>query len=252
MFSAYFDASGAKDQNVLAVAGFIAPVDAWISWESAWLTRLQKDGLKRFHYKALNEWEVSKKDALIDDLCSIIHEHVHYKAGVVIVNETIDILTKEERHRWGINPYTLACTNVAKVMGWWTSTWGGRFPELFFEKGDPGQERLDRHFKLIGYPRPNIKRKNNWVNPKTGVEEIGLVPFDSADLFAYQLFARERVFRRDGHITAAFQRIHPMLDKINGPVGTVTPEHLRFLKEGLAKEDTDSLILCPSIKINTS
>lgn len=251
MFTAYFDASGARDQNVVAVAGFVTSAEAWIEWEAAWLKRLRQDGLEWFHYRELVEWEAGKKQALISDLCWIIKDHVFYKAGVVVVNETIQVLTSDEREKWGINPYTLACRNVAAQMNTWTRSFGAPYPEIFFEKGDDGQDRLDSHFELTGYPKPNIRRKRDWVNPKTNIKEFGLAPFQSADLLAQQLFSRERVFRRDGHITDGFKDIHPGLNAIAGEVGTVTTDNLKFMKEGLALEGTGSLILIPSVKINT-
>jgi len=203
MFTAYFDASGSEDQSALAVAGFIASAEAWIEWESAWLKRLAADGLKRFHYKQLAHWEKARRAALITDLCAVIREHVSYKTGVVVVvAQTLDIFSTEERKKWGINPYTLACWNAARVMKMWAQSWGGPFPELFFEKEDPGQKWLDRYFKVVGYPRPNIKRKTDYTNRKSGIQEIGLVPFDAADLFAHELFSRVRNDRRAGSIRA--------------------------------------------------
>jgi hypothetical protein len=251
MFTAYFDASGAKDQSVLAVAGFVASANAWIDWEVEWLKRLREAGLKRFHYKELNSWKPSEKRTLIDDLCRIIANHVSHKAGVVVVNNSIDVLPIVLRRKWGINPYTLGCRNVTKQMSAWAGSWGGRCPEMFFEKGDNGQNWLDRAFELTGYPRPNIRRKHDWVSPKTGIAEVGLVAFDSADLFAQQLFERERIFRRDGYITDKFARLQPVLDKIPGRVGTVGMDNLQFLTEGLAMEESDRLIMVPRLKINT-
>jgi hypothetical protein len=251
MFTAYFDASGAKDQSVLAVAGFVASAEQWIDWEVEWLKRLGEAGLKRFHHNELNKWKPSEKRTLIDDLCGIIANHISRKAGVVVVNNSINVLPVALRRKWGINPYTVGCRNVAKQMSVWAESWGGRFPEMFFEKGDTGQEWLGRNFELTGYPRPNIRRKHDWVSLKTGIAEVGLVAFDSADLFAQQLFERERIFRRDGYVTDEFAHLQPVLDKIPGRVGTVGMDNLQFLTEGLDMEESDRLIMVPRLKINT-
>jgi hypothetical protein len=252
MFTGFYDASGSEDQSVLAVAGFVATAEEWIDWETTWLKRLAEDGLKRFHNKELNDWEASRKSVLIADLCAIIKDHVSRKVGVVVVTQDLDIFSTAEREKWGINPYTLACWIVAGEMSKWARSWSGPYPEPFFEKGDAGQKWLDRFFECVGYPRPNIKRKKDYVNPKTGIMETGLVPFDAADLFAYELFSRVRLFVRDGHISDGFKRINSALDNIPGAYGTVERERVALLKQALEQEEADSPILVPTVKIKTS
>jgi hypothetical protein len=52
MFTIYFDASGAPDNNAaLSVAGFIAKADQWIEFEKNWNDALRAYGVSEMHMK---------------------------------------------------------------------------------------------------------------------------------------------------------------------------------------------------------
>ena len=87
MFTAYFDASGDNSSRfVVAVCGFVASADAWITWQAEWLERLRVSDLKALH---MSELEKSKNRALLDDLCETTRNHVARKFAVVVVNREI-------------------------------------------------------------------------------------------------------------------------------------------------------------------
>jgi hypothetical protein len=68
MFSAYFDASGKRDQPIVVVAGFVSSVQLWAEWEREWLKRLSEDGISCFHatdLKHLTEYRRKDNDAFI-------------------------------------------------------------------------------------------------------------------------------------------------------------------------------------------
>ena len=52
----------------------------------------------------------------------------------------------------------------------------------------------------------------------------------------------------EGSAASNFQA-RRLLDSINGPFGTVERDHLLLLKQGLAHEDSGSLILVPEVKV---
>jgi prophage tail gpP-like protein len=141
MFTAYFDASGSEnDQLCLAVGGFVATDQDWVTFERQWLTRLAEDGLQRFHTKELQAWEREKRTKLINDLIELIAGTVARKFGAVVQNDSLSLLSADERRKWHIRPYSLAgrvC--AAHIRQWSTRDRIGYVPNLIFADGDLGK-----------------------------------------------------------------------------------------------------------------
>jgi len=251
MFIAYFDASGDDHcQFALAVGGFVASADSWTEWEREWLDRLRNDGLECFHWTELNGWDVWRRTRLIDDLCSIIMNHVSAKSGAALINDDLRAqLSAAEREKWRIKSFSLAGRTVAKKMRIWASEWGGRMPELVFEAGDKGKGQLIHLLESQGYPSPIFRPKRTYRHKKSLVVIEGAVPLQAGDLLAYKLFAKARAIKQNPEASRDFSRLHPILDRIPGLCGVVTPNHLRFLKQGM--EQIDSLVMTTDVKIRT-
>jgi hypothetical protein len=49
MFTAYFDASGKRQQSVLTVSGFVSDVRKWSKFDAEWDAILMAEGLNCFH-----------------------------------------------------------------------------------------------------------------------------------------------------------------------------------------------------------
>jgi hypothetical protein len=240
MFTAYFDASGSfHDQPVLAVAGFVASADGWIDWESAWLKRLKEDGLEYFHRNELSAWHPNRRKTLIDDLSAIILDHVSCKTGIAVVNEGLHThLTDAERKQWRINAYSLAGRIAAKEMRAWSSSWGGRMPEMVFERGDDGSNDLKALMEGDGYASPIFKPKKTSINRKSGISEEGAIPLKAEDLLAYEVYSRGQTVEVDVHIKRAFMRLPDSLDRVSGACGVVGDNQLEFLRQGLDQRDS--------------
>jgi hypothetical protein len=117
-------------------------------------------GLSCFHYKELYEWPKSRRSDLIADLCGIIRPYVAAKTGVAVVNrEMAAIFSESERKNWRINAYAVAGRTVAREMRLWCQRGSGILPELVYERGDVGQDKLTHLLTSQGYPNPIFKPK---------------------------------------------------------------------------------------------
>jgi hypothetical protein len=85
------------DQCVLVVAGFISRPDDWQSFHTAWMKRLEKDGLSHFHMvdftnsrKQFPLWknDEPRRKKLLADLMEIIQAHVYRKFGSMVINDS--------------------------------------------------------------------------------------------------------------------------------------------------------------------
>jgi hypothetical protein len=250
MFTAYFDASGKRDQLVLAVAGFVARAEDWIDWEGEWLDRLAQDGLPYFHARELPHWPDWKKARLVEDLSAIIRNRVAFKTGVVVANSHLEkVFSEVQRKQWRMEAYAVAGKTAAQSMRLWAASWGGRIPELVFERGDDGQGQLCDLMASQGYPAPIFKPKKAYKDRKSGIIQEPAIPLQAADLLASELFRRVRAYQRDGHICPDFARLSPNLDKIPGDCGTVESDRLKLIKQAFEESDPD--ILVPKVKIKT-
>lgn len=237
MFRAYFDASGSEnDQPCLAVAGFAAGAEAWTSFEEQWLARLAHDGLEYFHRRELRNsgWDKRRKSSLINDLIQITASNVARKFGVVVQNESLSVLTSEERRKWHITPYSLAGRTCAARVREWAGTERLRFvPELVFEDGDTGKGELIKLIEESRFATPIFKYSHDRIG-EDGFVVKGAVPLQAGDLLAFQLFGPQRNILRDGYIKE-IPKTYTELDKIPGELGVVDREHVQQLVKGLAE-----------------
>ena len=244
IFKAYFDASGTKhDQVSLAVGGFVATTDEW-------LDRLKRDGLNCFHASELGKLGAPRKERLMEDLCSIIRDHVTRKFGVIVVNESISTcLSAEECKKWRIQSFSLAGRTVAAEARFWATSWSGPMPELIFEDGDEGRCDLIYLLKSQGYDAPTFKFKRDRTDRKSGVLVPAAIQLQAADLFAYKLFDMDRRCKNDLEFRAkSVGRIQPDLDKIPGNWGWVEKERPAFVRDGI--EQKDSQIMVVRVKVD--
>jgi len=247
LYAAYFDASGdSHSQAVLAVGGFVAQAEAWVSWEHDWKMRLNREGMVMLHMKELSGWNLLKKQRLITDLCEITQHHVARKFGVVVINRELKAgLSEAERRKWRIQAYSIAGRTAAREVKLWSDSWGGRLPELIFEDGDQGKGNLIHLLTTQGYPQPLFKPKKDCRHKKSGVLIKSAIPLQSADMLSYALFS----YCRGWPSTLGQPRLNRFLENIPGEWGTIEEDRFRFIVDGLEQED--SLIATTTVKIKT-
>jgi len=235
MFSAYFDASGKKEESNIAVAGFIAQSQAWTEWEKYWLQRLAIDGLGYFHRREISRLGHAKAGELILDLSKIILDHVAVKVGCFVRNAAIrELFPGEAAREYRMHAYSITGRTCVARIREWTRSWGGPWPEFVFESGDEGFDYLHKLMVTQGYPQPILKPKKNRVDRKSGLEIKAAVPLQAADLLAYEIFKRGRLLAGRGYGLAEEEiRINPYLDRVSGDWGEVDQGRLRFFRTGL-------------------
>ena len=247
MFTAYFDASGSEeDQPNLAVAGFISNAESWMEFEDRWLERLHRDDLAYFHTSEFNSsqgqfvegWKDNevRRTRLIVDLVQIIKETANRKVGMVVLNKNVQAgFSEEQRLRWHIRSYSLAGRTCAARVREWAESWhASSVPELVFEEGDSGRDELTRLLvEESGFAHPIFKPKNDRLD-KHGMVVKAAVPLQASDLLAYELFDPVRKIAKDGYIRR-IKRTFQELDKIPGPVGIITEDHIKLLSDYLTQ-----------------
>ena len=252
MFTCYFEASGDEHtQLLLVVAGFVSSAEQWIEWEQKWLERLAEDGLEYFHNAELYGWECSRKVHLIADLSEITSHYMAHKFGVIIKNtDLVAGLSRAARDKWHIGAYSLAGRTIVSTARLWADSWGGRLPELIFEKGDKGHGKLRHLMVTQGYPEPIFRPKRAYRDKKSGFLHSPAVPLQAGDLLASQIFAMGRsVFSSKG-VQGKLYRINDHLDKISGEFGVVESNRYGFIEQGL--QESNAPIVIPNAKIKTS
>jgi hypothetical protein len=250
MFTAYFDASGAPDQLAVVVAGFVSSAELWVEWEAEWRAKLRAYGLECFHNKELSEWPETKRADLISELCRIIRSYACFKTGIAVVNRHIsEVFTEAESKEWKINAYAVAGRTAAREMRLWSLRGSGVMPELVYERGDAGQDRLRHLLVSQGYPEPFFRPKKEFTDRKSGVILQGAIPLQAADLLAYQICWRLREFLKTGKKPDS-ERLCSDLENIPGDYGTVEHDRLLLQKDALEQQDPD--ILVPRVRIKTN
>jgi hypothetical protein len=258
MFSAYFDASGKRDQLIVVVAGFVSSAELWAEWEREWLKRLSVDGVSCFHATELKHHLTEyRRRVLFRDLETIIRAYVSAKAAVAVVNNQVDsIFSREEREEWRIHAYALAGRTVARQMRLWAGQWRGPLPELVFERGDDGAGQLQALLTKQGYPAAIFKPKRAFRDRKTGIIEQPAIPLQAGDLLAHEIFIRMRHYLKLGpddrkaFVKDPASRIGVDLENIPGECGTIEEDRLRLVRQHLDEEDPQ--ILVPAVKILTN
>jgi hypothetical protein len=238
--TAYFDASGhPDDQEFVVVAGFVADAAAWADFDRLWTARLRKDGITCFHatdfagsYREFKEWrdDEPRRVAFSGDLMDILQANVFRKFGCVILNNTLDDQMSEEvKTENFLNAYSLAgrvC--VTYLFKWLKQERWETVPELIFERGDKGQDRLRKGMERDGFPEPIFKPKKDALR-KDGVKETGVVPLQAADWLAYESFLAMKKENLDSWARREFE-------STLGEIGVFTPNGIQEIQKLLAMD----------------
>jgi len=114
MLVCYLDDSGKDPQNrIITLAGFVAPEDAWRSFEAeveSWFTEF---GVKVLHTKELHHtdgefkgWTVLRKQAFVARLCQAMSHHLPVGVSMSALKETYATRAAESDRKRTVTPYT--------------------------------------------------------------------------------------------------------------------------------------------------
>ena len=174
LYAAYFDASGKKDAHVsITVAGAVAPLKKWESFNTAWSKVLEDEDVSEFHatdfaasmgeYKA---WKGDKprRSAFLKRLGDIIKTHTN-KFFIVTVEMDAWRSVNEKYLLSEIfqSPYALGGYSVVRLVKKWAERKEIKSPiEFIFEDGDEeaawvGLKKLCARSKVVPIRLPKSK-----------------------------------------------------------------------------------------------
>jgi hypothetical protein len=202
----YFDDSGTHAQAPLVVlAGFLATVDRWQSFNKEWAAALKEYGLDYFHmadfagpYREYQNWDSDSRRTRLDTLLTIVKSHAMISVGIGIPKAAFDSYmrgTSLGLNDWPSRAYSFAALmlmdrvatrfeqvipDAARAHGFdvWVS--------YRFEDGTQGKgEILDAY---------DIMKSSPELQERSHVLSVGfepkkqVLPLQAADIVAYELY----------------------------------------------------------------
>jgi hypothetical protein len=248
MLTGYFDETGHTDDPTLhfvGMAGFIAPSEAWINFESEWQDTLRKAGLKEaFHMKdfahsagQFAEWkgQEEKPQLLFGRLVEIIRKTNAKPIGAAVSLRDYKTLTEVQRSQFR-DPYYLVfqvCTRGAADRAVFELP-GERVATVYAFNGEYGTNKGGQAETLWHAIRENYANGVR-LGAYASRSPNELCPLQAADLFAYELCHEfeNRIKRPDHPMRWGLRQI---LKMYNIPIPTIRlfdrKELLRTIREG--------------------
>lgn len=188
MFTAYFDGSGHADSTAtVVVAGFIAPIDQWLKFETSWKECLAEFGVTSLHMKHFahsrgeySKWkdDEKKRQAFLGKLIKIIKRRTARSFASAVRMEDYRKVDLRFQISEYTRPYPLAAmTCVTKLIKTPTLAGVDKNQILYvFEHGDQDQGQLAKTMEEAYRITPVFWKKDRSV------------AFQAADLLAYEQF----------------------------------------------------------------
>lgn len=235
MLVAYFDESGSCDETdrprgetaVFAVAGYVARVEQWESFEQVWKSALYECGIESpFHMSEYESrkgqyasWNNEKRVAAINRLATIINAHVEVGVGRAVIVSDYRALIREEKELVAgleldndfIRPHAF-CLRMALewlLLDFLPTLPGNEKLRVVFEKFGKGWGDLCMYYNKIIANSPWGLRLERLIS--SSPEDA--VPLQAADILAYETFKHVTntvVFRQ--------YRQRKLLTRLIGPV----------------------------------
>ena len=197
MFTCYFDEAGGEDHGFTVVAGFMASVEQWDSFEIDWKLFLNKYDvsylhmLEYAHFKGpFRKWkdprfETTRRNFLCD-AAEIIHSHVKRGFLCVVKHEYFcEAAALYPSLLYPNSPYALAGRTCATSAKTWVRKHLLKLDlELVFEDGGPDKHGLSDTLTKLNprLPAPIFEPSRDMPDGRHG-----LVQLQAADWFAYEI-----------------------------------------------------------------
>jgi hypothetical protein len=183
-YTAYFDASGKKDQAVVTVCGFVSDSKKWTKFDAEWKSILAGESLEYFH---MTDFVAKKKpfDELADAperrdtfFQSLVHTATKRTNKSFAVMVPMDQYLKANKSylldEYFGGPYAFAGVGCMNKLNNWAKRNRVKQLEVLFEDGDEGKGALEKFIKKVFGLTPLFKPKRD------------LTPFEAADLVAWE------------------------------------------------------------------
>lgn len=196
-FETYFDESGTHDDSlVTCVGGISAKRSSWISICNQWGCVLKKYNVKAYHASDLNVrkgeflgWDEDKRKSFVSKLLKIIKSEGNlFGMGCVISRELFNEVS-EKFPNVPLSPYTL-CVEYACIIAGCTAMGKKQWSPMaiVFEDGLKHKTpTIDHTLRLLRKPQ---FKKDYKIQSITWQQKEGVIPFQLADMYAYELYKR--------------------------------------------------------------
>jgi hypothetical protein len=129
MMTAYFDASGTPNTEVLTVAGYISNTKRWAKFANRWQEILDREGIKTFHmtdcvsYRGeFSSWrnKPDMRKRFIDDLSDCAREFTYKRFSATVVIDDYNRVDKDYYLHENIGyPYALGAISCVEHVRTW-------------------------------------------------------------------------------------------------------------------------------------
>jgi len=193
LVAAYLDASGKTEDvklpgtPVIAIAGYVAPVDAWLRFGKKWRPFLKDFGLTLAHHKDFAArageyagWPEKRRHAYVKRGAHIINQTVHHGVAVaVLLKDYAKVTAEYPAERSAFTFVSLAALNL--IGRWARESKKSEQVAYFFEAGDGhNAELLQVQHEILADPRATdvYRFKSMTIVPKKDPDSIELQPAD--------------------------------------------------------------------------
>lgn len=239
-FDSYFVVSGAERGTggspqsgapILVVAGYLAHVDEWLSFEKVWSLLIGGKGIRSFDMAAfanLEEpyaaWSAAEREEFIQSLLSTIKRW----AGVLVA-WGIEIEDWQNK-RQIVKAHTLcALACIATVSDW--------------AKACGYEEKISHTFEAYGESTPELRAAFRWpedldvyrIYVPVSQPKGDFVPLQAARILAHQTGVARDKRRMDGHLAPYLNKLH----RTRGLNAILNPELLKWPEEVLRIVDLE-------------
>ena len=145
-FTAYFDASGTSNTDVITVAGFVSTVKKWARFERSWQTILKRERVTCFHMtdfvsnkgEFASGWKgkTERRRVFVGELASCIRDNVNKSFRITMVVKDYDKVNKvfDLGNGPGV-PYALCSIMRAYKLRLWAKKREGRQASALLLRG---------------------------------------------------------------------------------------------------------------------
>lgn len=227
MFSLYCDASGRDQTDLLAVSGFVASADKWLSFTKQWHLTLKEFDVKYFHMKEFahsvgqfDGWknDESKRQEFLVRVKDVIERHVQYWVGAVLIKADYLKVDSDYQLHEHLSPFPLCGFICVEAVERWRKAHNllDSSIEYIFERGDQHRGQLMDAVERVTGTVPIFRDKLKYS------------PLQVADYAAFEMYSAYKQYRVDTH--KLFERIRVsfgLLANIPHHFGDFTEQRLR-------------------------
>ncbi|MDR4470391.1 MAG: hypothetical protein MRJ68_19195 [Nitrospira sp.] len=200
MLAAYFDASTSqKDKHFVTVAGCVAPINRWKTFESKWQKLLDKERLLFFHMTDFESyqgpyrgWSRKQHKHFMRKITKAIVTRTSFAFGRGVAHEDFEWAQSQKQElRTFRSPFTYCAAQCFGAVTNWADGHNEREPIIYiFEAGDGFDGELRRYQQDIERSE-SLKARYRWnglyILPKAMEHPpFPLTPLQAADVWAFE------------------------------------------------------------------